>query len=257
MSMAATLETFWAAVRYFTRLPVPAQVGHSQIGLDQAARYFPLVGVIVGAIGAMVTEAAALILPVSIAILLGMVTTLLTTGAFHEDGLADSCDGFGGGWSRAQILTIMKDSRIGSYGAIGVSMALLIKFNALFELDAQAAPPFLAFALIAGHAVSRFVPVIIMHRLDYAREDDSSKSKPLVQFIDSRTLAWAAVFGLCPCFLLPWQAAVCGLVAVILVAVLATRYFRLRLGGYTGDSLGATQQIAEILFYIGLLCAYI
>lgn len=253
--MRPAFEAFWAALRFFTRLPVPASVGHTQAGLDRAARFFPLIGWIVGGIGAAVTEITALGLPVSLAILLGMVATLLVTGAFHEDGLADSCDGFGGGWNRAQILTIMKDSRIGSYGAIGIGMALLIKFNALLEIDATAPPPALALALLAGHAISRLAPVGVMRCLDYAREEGASKSKPLVQSVDDATLGWAFLFGLLPCLLLPLQAALYGMAAALLVAVLAIRYCRHRLDGYTGDSLGATQQLAEIAFYLGLLCA--
>ena len=111
-----------------------------QAQLDRASRYFPLVGVIVGAIGAGVTEAAALVLPVSLAILLGMVATVLATGAFHEDGLADTCDGMGGGWDTLQVLSIMKDSRIGSYGAVGVVLVLLFKFTALVEIDHEFGP---------------------------------------------------------------------------------------------------------------------
>lgn len=253
--MSPLLEAFWAAVRFFTRLPVPASVGHTQAGLDRAARFFPLIGWIVGGLGAAVTEITALALPISLAILLGMVATLWLTGAFHEDGLADSCDGLGGGWQRAQILAIMKDSRIGSYGAIGVGMALLIKFNALLEIDATAPPPALALALWAGHAISRLAPVAVMRWLDYAREEDESKSKPLVQSVDAGTLLWACLFGLLPCLLLPLQAALCGMAGVLVVGLLAIRYFRRRLGGYTGDTLGATQQVSEITFYLGLLCA--
>ena len=103
------LEYFFAALRFFTRLPVPAWVGHDAQQLNHAARWFPLVGAIVGAIGAAATELAALALPIGSAVLLGMVATVLVTGGFHEDGFADSCDGFGGGWDKAQVLAIMKD----------------------------------------------------------------------------------------------------------------------------------------------------
>jgi adenosylcobinamide-GDP ribazoletransferase len=249
------IEAFFAAIRFFTRIPVPAWVGHSQAQLDHAARYFPLVGIIVGAIGAAITEAAAMVLPVSMAILLGMVATILATGAFHEDGLADACDGFGGGWEKLQILTIMKDSRIGSYGAIGIGMVLTIKFNALAEVDALAAPPALVLALIAGHAASRLAPVLLMRWLDYVREDETAKSKPLAKSIGNRGLALAAVFALAPCLLLEPVAAACALGGVLLVTLVARRYFLRHIGGYTGDCLGATQQVAEIAFYVGLLCA--
>lgn len=254
--MKDELAAFFAAVRFFTRIPVPAWVGHSQDQLDRAARYFPLVGWIVGAIGAAVTEGASILLPSSVAILLGMAATLLATGAFHEDGLADACDGFGGGWDREQVLRIMKDSRIGSYGALAIGMALLVKFHALSEIDALTEPPGLALALVAGHAASRLAPVIVMRWLAYARDDESGKSKPLAQSIGNGGLALAAILALLPCAMLAPVVMAWGIGGVLLVAALAIRYFRRRLGGYTGDCLGATQQVAEIAFYLGLLCAF-
>ncbi len=250
------LAYFFAALRFFTRLPVPAWVGHSQEQLDQAARYFPLVGVIVGAIGAGVTEAAALVLPVSLAILFGMVATLVATGAFHEDGLADTVDGFGGGWDKARILAIMKDSRIGSYGAIAVALALLAKFNARAEIDAAGAPPLLAFALIAGHALSRFASTTLIHTLDYVRDDDTTKSKPLARRLSNGSLLVAAMFGLAPCLLLSGPQVLVAIGLVGAVTLLAARYFVRRIGGYTGDCLGATQQLTELAFYVGLLCVF-
>jgi adenosylcobinamide-GDP ribazoletransferase len=248
------LEIFFAALRFFTRLPVPGWVGHSSGQLNHAARWFPLVGGIVGAIGATVTLAAGQVLPSAIAILLGMATTLLVTGAFHEDGLADSMDGFGGGWERAQVLTIMKDSRIGSYGAIGIGMALLTKFVALLELAVLSAPTFF-WTLVAGHAFSRFASTTLIFVLDYARDDDSSKSKPLATHMGNGELACAAVCALIPCGLLPYPQVAVAMAAVAIVTVLAARYFVRRLGGYTGDCLGATQQLTEIAFYLGLLCS--
>ena len=254
--MKRELDYFFAALRFFTRLPVPAWVGHSQDQLDHAARYFPLVGIIIGVIGAGVTELAVLVLPLGIAVLLGMAATILATGAFHEDGFADSCDGFGGGWEKAQVLTIMKDSRVGSYAALGVGMILLTKWTALTEIDAAFGPPFLALALVAGHSVSRLASTALIFLLDYVRDDDSSKSKPLAQRMAPGELAVAALCGLAPCLLLPPADMLVALAAAALATWLAARYFVRRIGGYTGDCLGATQQVSEIAFYLGLLCSF-
>lgn len=250
------LDYFFAALRFFTRLPVPAWVGHSQDQLDHAARYFTLVGIVVGAIGAAVTEASALFLPMSLAILLGMGATLLATGAFHEDGFSDSCDGFGGGWEKTKVLAIMKDSRVGSYGAMGIAMMLLAKFYALGEIEAGFEFPLLAWAMIAAHAVSRFAATTMIYALDYVRDDASSKSKPLARRMTKGELALAAVIALLPCALLPWQQVLVALSLIALVTWCAARYFVRRIGGYTGDCLGATQQVTELTFYLGLLCAF-
>ena len=254
--MKRELEYFFAALRFFTRLPVPAWVGHTQDQLDHAARYFPLIGILIGGIGAGVTELAALALPIGVAVLLGMAATILATGAFHEDGFADSCDGFGGGWEKAQVLAIMKDSRVGSYATLGVGLMLLTKWNALVELDADFGPPLLAIALIAGHAVSRLASTLLIYFLVYVRDDDSSKSKPLAQRMALHELAIAVAIGLAPCLLLPPIDALVALAAVALTALLAARYFVRRIGGYTGDCLGATQQVCELAFYLGLLCSF-
>ncbi len=242
-------EYFFGAVRFFTRLPVPAWVGHSQEALDRAARYFPLVGILVGVLGGLTFLLAALVLPVSLAILLSMAATLLVTGAFHEDGLADSVDGFGGGWTKPQVLAIMKDSRIGSYGAIAVGLMLLAKFNALYELPDEWIAP----AIVAAHAASRFCSTALIYALDYVRDDDSARAKPLAVRMGAGSLAVAALFGLAPLALLPWQAALAGLGLAALTTFLVARYFVRRIGGYTGDCLGATQQGAELAIYVGML----
>lgn len=247
----ANIEYFFAALRFFTRLPVPGWVGHSPEQLNHAARYFSLVGILIGAIGAAVTWLAGLLWPPQLAILAGMIATILATGAFHEDGLADSIDGFGGGWSREQVLLIMKDSRIGSYGAIGIALALLVKFSVLGAMPV----PTVLLALVAGHAASRFFSTTLIFALDYAREDDTSKSKPLATRLGKGELALAAIFGLAPCLLLPVPQVVVALALATLVTLLAARYFVHRIGGYTGDALGATQQLTELTFYLGLTCA--
>ena len=124
--LAAEIRLFFTALMFFTRLPCPAWVGYSESYLNHSARYFPLVGVIVGGIGGLTFWLAQLIWPPSIAVLLSMLATIAVTGAFHEDGLADSCDGFGGGWGKEQVLAIMKDSRLGTFGAIGLGLILAL-----------------------------------------------------------------------------------------------------------------------------------
>lgn len=241
---------FLAALRFFTRLPVPAWVGHSQDQLDRSARYFSLVGLLVGAIGAGVTWLAAWVLPLSLAVLLGMAATLLVTGAFHEDGFADSCDGFGGGWDKAQVLSIMKDSRLGSYGTIGISLLLLAKWNALMALG-----EWIMYGLLASHAVSRAAAVTLTYTLDYVR-DDTGKAKPLSGSMTLSELLLAWGLSLLPCLLLPWQSAVVAVLLLMLVVWAWARYSVRRIGGYTGDVLGAAQQLGELAFYCGLLCVF-
>ncbi len=255
--MKTQLDIFFAALRFFTRLPVPARIDHAPELLDRAARYLPLVGIVVGTIGAVVTVLALKILPSSVAVLLGMLATILVTGAFHEDGLADAADGLGGGWDKTQVLAIMKDSRIGNYGAVALLLALAFKFHAVQGLPWELMAP----ALIAGHAASRFAAVMLMHQLDYVRDDDSARARPLTQRMGRGDLVLAGAFGLLPFALLlywwmPWQNVLLAIVLAAAVTVFAARYFVRRLGGYTGDCLGATQQVAEIAIYIGLLCNF-
>jgi adenosylcobinamide-GDP ribazoletransferase len=245
------VEIFLTAVMFFTRCPVPKGIDHSEDKLNASARYFPWVGIGVGIWAALWTGVAGLILPLPLAVLLGLVATLWGTGAFHEDGLADTIDGFGGGYSRAKILEIMRDSRIGSFGATALVIALAIKVTSLIHLGW----PLVLGALVAGHAWSRFVSVTIIRTDEYARED--GKAKPLATRISAGSLSVAAI-GAC----LPLAALVSATGQVIFLLTVPTtfaarwwmaRRFRARIGGYTGDCLGAVQQITEIVFYLTLV----
>ncbi|WP_237218113.1 adenosylcobinamide-GDP ribazoletransferase [Rugosibacter aromaticivorans] len=256
IKIRAQLVYFFAALRFFTRLPTPAWVDHSQDQLNHAARYFPLVGTLVGLIAATVTLVAAMILPVSVAVMFGMAASVLVTGAFHEDGFTDACDGFGGGWDKEHVLTIMKDSRVGSYATVGVALLLLAKWNALVEIDATFDTLTLGLTLVAAHAISRLAATSLIFTLDYVREDATAKAKPLAVRMAPHELLIAALTGLAPCVLLPASNLLVALLAVALCTWLAARYFVRRIGGYTGDCLGATQQIAELAFYLGLLCSF-
>lgn len=250
------LRRFLIALGYFTRLPVPAWVGWSSFELNRATRYFPLVGLLVGGVAAASLWVALQFWTGPVAVLLSMLVSLLLTGAFHEDGLADSADGFGGGWEKAKVLAIMKDSRIGTYGAAALVCALLLKFAALDALGRQA---LLALPLV--HALSRVPPLLIMAFMAYVREDDSTRAKPVAEGLGMSEWFTGSLLGLLPLagavalgLLAPLRAL--ALLCVLAVAgLICARYFRQRLGGYTGDALGAAQQVCELAGYLAL-CAH-
>lgn len=243
------LEYFFGALRFFTRLPVPAWVPHSEAQLNRASRYFPAVGLLVGLIGGFVWLIASLFWPKTIAILLALSATILATGAFHEDGLSDMTDGFGGGWDKERILEIMKDSRVGSFGVVVLVLTLLGRFMALVELP----DTWVFMALIAGHAVSRFCATALLYLMDYVREDALSKAKPLATRISPLELDIAGATALLPCLLLPFWHLPMALLLAAGVTWLLAGFYRRWIGGYTGDCLGAVQQAAELAFYLGLL----
>jgi adenosylcobinamide-GDP ribazoletransferase len=233
------------ALGFFTRVPVHI-VDFQEADLNHAARYFPLVGVLVGTISYTVYWIAAQWLPLEIAILAGMAASIWLTGAFHEDGLADAADGLGGGWQKPQVLTIMQDSRLGSYGAVALFLMLMTKFQALVHMPAG----ILLATMLAGHSLSRFAAMLVICTQAYVRAE--GKAKPLATQLGPYEVILAAMFGLAPLVLLPtrlWLA----LLPVILVWLWFSRKLKIRIGGYTGDCLGAMQQLTELAFYLGVL----
>lgn len=240
---------------FYTRLPVPKGIDHSEDILTRATMLLPLIGWIVGGIGVGVYWLASILFPPELAVLLSMVATVWVTGAFHEDGFADVCDGFGGGWSKAQILTIMKDSRLGTYGVIGLGLLLAVKFFALLKL--LPGEPFglkLALKYISAHSLSRWLATTVIAALPYAREDETSKAKPIAKGMTTPALAVSTGLGLLPTVVL------CGLSGLWIYALFLiplglvcwrlVYFFRKWLGGYTGDCLGATQQLTEVVTYL-------
>jgi adenosylcobinamide-GDP ribazoletransferase len=186
-----------------------------------------------------------------------MAATLWLTGAFHEDGFADTCDGLGGAVSRERALEIMKDSRIGAYGAIGIATMLGLKAVTLVTLPLAAAVP----ALVLGHSASRAAATALMGLLPYAGDAAHAKAKPLAQQVGKAELVGAALWVGLLCAGL-W--AVGSIAAPVLAAALASaavaaavcaRWLRRRLGGFTGDTLGATQQICELALLLGVSAA--
>ncbi|MDR5853847.1 adenosylcobinamide-GDP ribazoletransferase [Caballeronia sp. LZ062] len=238
------LRYFFTALGYFTRVPVPRWVGFERDYLNAAARYFPLVGAMVGGVAALVYLAALRVFPAGVAVLLSMAATLIFTGAFHEDGLADCADAFGGGYTRDDVLRIMHDSRIGAFGAIALVIAFALKWQSLGAL-----PPMRAgILMITAHAASRTVAISYLVTLDYVRAE--GKAKPVAQRMSATSFAVAMLFGLPWLFCIGWKFACVALAVLALLRVMAGRYFVRRIGGYTGDCLGCAQQILEIAIYL-------
>jgi adenosylcobinamide-GDP ribazoletransferase len=200
--------------------------------------------VLVGGVGALVYLAALRVFPPGVAVLLSMAATLLVTGGFHEDGLADCCDAFGGAYTREDVLRIMHDSRIGAFGAIALAMALALKWQTLAAL-----PPLRAAGLmIAAHAASRTCAISYLATLDYVRAE--GKAKPVAQRLSGAAFAWAALFGLPALFWPDWRFACTALMMLAVLRFAMGRYFVRRIGGYTGDCLGFAQQIFELAIYL-------
>ncbi|VXB64486.1 Adenosylcobinamide-GDP ribazoletransferase [Burkholderia sp. 8Y] len=238
------LRYFFTALGYFTRVPVPRWVGFERDYLNAAARYFPLVGAMVGGVAALVYLVALRMFPAGIAVLLSMAATLILTGAFHEDGLADCADAFGGGYSRDDVLRIMHDLRIGAFGAIALVIALALKWQSLAAL-----PPIRAgFLMIAAHAASRTFAISYLLTLDYVRAE--GKAKPVAQRMSVTSFLIAMLFGLPWLFCIGWQFACVAIAVLAMLRVIVGRYFVRRIGGYTGDCLGCAQQVFEIAIYL-------
>ncbi len=166
--ISTEIKLFFTAVMFYTRIPCPPNIDHKEEYLNLSTKYFPLIGWIVGGITAGVFYLANIVFPLSVSIILSIISGILTTGAFHEDGFADFCDGFGRGWTKEKILDIMKDSRIGTYGAAALVLILLLKYFALSSVDVKMLP----FLLIAAHSLSRLSEVSLIYTHKYSRDDE-------------------------------------------------------------------------------------
>lgn len=247
------LRLFFIALQFFTRLPIPRRVGFDPDWLRHAPRYFPAVGIVVGAITAAAYALSIRIWPQPVAVLLSTVAGIYLTGALHEDGFADACDGLGGGNTPQRMLEIMQDSRIGAYGAIGIVLLLALKCVALASLPVQSVPA----ALLLAHPLSRLAATSLIWRLPYAKKE--GKAMPLAQPMSTPAFCIAAAVASLPVAAmhfpgwLSWHAMAAGSIAMGLATLWLARMFLRRIGGYTGDCLGTVQQVTETVFYLVLL----
>jgi adenosylcobinamide-GDP ribazoletransferase len=254
------IHIFFTALMFYTRIPCPKNIDHDPEYLNKASRYFPLIGWIVGSISFLAFLLFQFLFTAQLAVVLSIVASVLVTGGFHEDGFADVCDGFGGGWTKEKILLIMKDSAIGAYGALGLILILALKIVVIIDFLQQIewvenASWFAFLFFVSGHSLSRLAAISIVFTHQYSRDDASSKSKPIAQNFSWKEVLGALVFGMLPLVFLCNFHLIFGLVLfpVFITRFFLARYFQKWIDGYTGDCLGATQQVCEIIFYLSIL----
>lgn len=255
--MQNEIRIFFTALMFYTRIPCPSWVDHSPDYINKATRYFPLIGWIVGGISFGVFWLSSLLFGPNIAIIASFIAGILTTGAFHEDGLADVFDGFGGGWTKEKILDIMKDSRVGAFGVIALILSFLLKYLAFEQLLKLICNDNLLILLlfISYHALARLTAINIVFTEQYSREDETSKAKPIAKAHTYREIVGAYFFGLLPLVALSslhWQFALV-IAPMFGLYFFAKRYFNKWIDGYTGDCLGAVEQMAELLTLLSFL----
>jgi adenosylcobinamide-GDP ribazoletransferase len=266
------------SLQFFTRIPVTGRladwVGFSPAMLRTSAGHFPGVGVLVGLLVAVFTAGLLMALPPVgsaplVAAALGTVLGVLITGAFHEDGLADVADGLGGSADRDRALIIMKDSRVGAFGAIAIVLVLLCKV-ALLALLGDVSGPLMVVALFSAHVASRTWPLLTIRLMPHVGDAAGSKSKPLADQISGAALRTGFIWCFLAIAIVVYaqaatdfiatnltdegllQALINAMAASLVAWGLMTRWFWRRLKGFTGDCLGATQQVCELAFYLGL-----
>ncbi|MGJ7579201.1 adenosylcobinamide-GDP ribazoletransferase [Variovorax sp. RHLX14] len=264
--MSTAVRHFLLALQFFTRIPVTGRiavwVGYSPAMLRASAAFFPAVGWVVGAVGASAMAGALMLWPPLVAAILCTAVTVMLTGAFHEDGLADVVDGLGGSANRERAMEIMRDSRIGAFGAIALVLALGLKVALLATLvdtetysGADDGAWLACTAVLAAHVLSRLAPLLVMRWLPYVG-GEGGKAKPMADAVSGASLAVASAWSLPALALLsvvfgPEQALL-ALGAAALATLSMGRLLRRRLGGFTGDGLGATQQLSELAVYLAL-----
>ena len=238
------IRRFFVAVQFLTRLPVPRALTSSETDIGKAAAFFPLVGVLVGGGAALVFVALQRVLPLPASVFCAIVFAAFITNGFHEDGLADSFDGFGGGWTKDRVLEIMRDSRIGTYGTLALIFIIIGKFTFLSSLPQGQIWRW----LIVAHTASRWTILPLCMWLPYARAE--GQGKLVAKQVGILEIIIGTIMLLLVLILLPWQAALAALLATSIVTLLSGSYFRARIQGITGDCLGATNQLTEVVLYL-------
>lgn len=247
---------FATALMFFTRIPVPFTIPYSSEIMNKSQKYFAWIGLMVGLINAGILYISAQLFNLEIGIVLMMIGSVLLTGAFHEDGFTDMCDSFGGGYGKEKILTIMKDSRVGAYGTIGIILLFALKFFSIQALGTIDLMKTLGIVILA-HTSSRFISGTMIYTHEYVTDIDVSKSKPLANKpLDGMALLVGFISVLLSFILIPDWRLIFAFALAYLGKIGMGWYFKKHIGGYTGDCLGAVQQVTEVLFYLGTMIVW-
>jgi adenosylcobinamide-GDP ribazoletransferase len=253
MSLFSTLKRFGSdflsAVQFLTRVPVPTP-SYSADSLARSVKFFPVVGLLVGASAALVHLLLAPHWSRAVVAFLVLTYLCLITGLIHEDGLADAADGFGGGWNREKILLIMRDSRIGSYGAAALALSLVSRILLLSSLPLAMVPQY----LIATRVLGQWTTLPLSFYLSSARvqsDDHPDGQGARIARITSRgSLIAGTLFSFAVVIALLRARAGFAIGAAIVVTLVSSVYFQKRISGVTGDCFGAANQIAEVAVYL-------
>lgn len=249
-SLREEIAKLLLAVQFLTRIPIPRTILFSEERFSDTPRYYPAVGMLIGAICVAICYLNLQLFTPPLAITITVALGVLLTGAFHEDGLADTFDGIGGGQTRDDALLIMRDSRLGTYGTLAILFVLTIKIMAMSTLPIN----LLLLSFIAAHGLSRLSSVIVMATSQYAR--DHGTGKPVSGGITTTSLCIALFSGIICLLLLliaaPPNALGFAVIGLLIGHYAVRRFYANKIGGYTGDTLGAVQQASELGFYLGL-----
>jgi adenosylcobinamide-GDP ribazoletransferase len=249
MSGVAHLQRSWSdflsAVQFLTRVPVPSQP-YKTDSLARSVVFFPVVGLVVGGGAALLHVALTPHLPRLAVAFVVLLYLVVITGGFHEDGLADTADGFGGGTTREKILLILRDSRIGSYGGIALTLSLVGRLVLIASLPLAQAPQY----LIAAHVLCRWTTLPLSYYLAPARSPDSQQmdgqGARIARLTSTGTMMAGTIFSVAVVALLLRMHAIAPILSTIAITIVTGFYYRSRIGGVTGDCFGATNQLSEI-----------
>ena len=234
---------FLVAAQFLTRLPVP-RVRFDPDSLSRAAKFFPVVGLGIGLGALALQRIAAPHLSHSLVALLVLTFLVLITGGLHEDGLADTADGFGGGWNREQVLTILRDSRIGSFGALALVLSMLARFWLLSSLPVNRFTVF----MVSAHVLCRWTTLPLSYFLPPARESDGQGAR-IAQKISPASLLIGTLLSFAIVFYFMRAEFWIPVLVALVITALSGLYYSRRIGGVTGDCFGATNQLTEIAVY--------
>jgi adenosylcobinamide-GDP ribazoletransferase len=242
------VDRLFSALQLLTRCPTPRIADLAPDWMARSAKYFPLVGQGVGAVCTGVWLLGSRVWSAPVAAVLAIAAGAAVTGAFHEDGLADTADGLGGGRTREQRLAIMKDSRIGVFALLAVGFCIAGRVLTLASLPVAQG----AWALIAAHGGGRLAAVVVMARQPYAGDPAAAKLTPGPGRVQWAELAFAGLICVWPLFFLGLAPSLAGCVLGSVAAAWLALTAQRQIGGYTGDILGAAEQLFEIGFLLGV-----